>query len=91
MAPRKPKAADRFQPSPDTRRLQPLGGGRFVRVFTPDGPAVVAPRSHVARLVVMFDADDRTPGWLRRELEADVESWADVIADLADLEEASDD
>ena len=82
----------RFEPSPDTRRFQPLNGGAIVRLFSPDGRAHVVGRGEAASLIAAFDADERTPGWIRRDMQADPDRWRDVLDELVALdEEASDD
>jgi len=92
MATKRTKKADIFQPAAGSQRIQSLDGGRWARLFTPDGPTVRVPRDRVARLVAVFDADERTPGWIRRDMQADPDRWADVLDELVALdEEASDD
>jgi hypothetical protein len=92
MATKRTKKVDVFQPAAGSIRIQPLDGGRWARLFTPDGPSMQVPRDQVARLVARFDADERTPGWIERDMQADPERWADVLDALVALrEEASDD
>jgi hypothetical protein len=79
------KRDDRFQPSPDTRRIVPMKGGEWFDVHTPDGRRLRRSRSELAYLVVKFDADDRTPGWFTRAA-ADL-GLSDVLAEVAEIKE----
>ena len=82
------KRDDRFQPSPDTRRIVPMKGGEWFDVHTPDGKRLKRHRSELAYLVAEFDQDDRTPGWFSRcatDLGLD-----DVLAEVADITKEND-
>jgi hypothetical protein len=90
--PNRKKNDGRFEPSAEARRFQSLNGGAIVRLFSPDGRAHVVGRGEAASLIAAFDADDRTPGWIERDMRADPERWADVLEALVALnEEASHD
>ena len=82
------KRDDRFQPSPDTRRIVPMRGGEWFDVHTPDGKRLKRHRSELAYLVAEFDQDDRTPGWFSRcatDLGLD-----DVLAEVAEITKEND-
>ena len=82
------KRDDRFQPSPDTRRIVPMKGGEWFDVHTPDGKRLKRHRSELAYLVAEFDQDDRTPGWFSRcatDLGLD-----DVLAEVAEITKEND-
>ena len=84
---KKGKADNRYQPSGDTRRFQSLGGGRWLRLFSPDGKSTVASRIKAPAVIAEFDADDRTPGWIVRQMQEDPQRWADVLEAVAALGE----
>jgi hypothetical protein len=82
------KRDDRFQPSPDTRRIVPMQGGEWFDVHTPDGKRLKRHRSELAYLVAEFDQDDRTEGRYSRaatDLGLD-----DVLAEVADITKEND-
>lgn len=79
------KRDERFQPSFDSRRFQSLNSGLLVRLFSPDGKAHVVGRSQAPKVIAEFDADDRTPGWIVRQMQQDPQRWADVLEAVAAL------
>lgn len=83
------KQADKFQPAAGSQRIQSLGRGQWVRIFTPDGKATIVRRGDCAPVIVELDADPRTPGWIRRDMESRRGAWVDVLDALTALGDPS--